>query len=134
MKLTATVRDGKLIPDSPVGWTIMLQEFAGKAVVLDVDVPKTVRSIRQNARYFGLIVPLASHSLSKTRDLPLSKDQTHWLLKSAFLGCEETPLGLVPMDSRTLTTKQFHDYCEKIELWLNEQGYHVPEQGEALEI
>ncbi len=134
MKLTAQVRDGKLVPDSPVAWTIMLQEFAGKAVVLDVDVPKKIRTIRQNSRHWSVLIPLLGHYLSKTRDVPLSKEQVHAVAVSAFLGCEETELGLAPMRTRDLTTKQFAHMDEQIALFLMEKGYPIPEPGETVEM
>lgn len=112
----------------------MLQEFAGKAVVLDVDVPKQIRSLRQNARHWAVLIPLLSHFLSKTRDLPLSKDQTHYIAVAAFLGCEETPLGPVPKRTRDITTKEFAHMDEQIALFLMEKGYPIPEPGQDVEI
>jgi len=130
MKFNGEVRGGKLLID-PASLAIACREYEGKRVTLEIEPEKSIRSLRQNSRYWGIIVPLASDFLSKTRDVPLSKDQTHYVLKSAFLGCEETPLGLVPMDSRSLTTSQFHAFCEAITLWLGENGYSVPESAEV---
>ena len=65
MKLTAQVRDGRLIPDSAVAWTILLQEFAGKTVVLDVDLPTRTRTVRHNARHFAVLIPLLGHYLNR---------------------------------------------------------------------
>ena len=129
MKLSGVVKDGELVID-PVAWAIALREFAGRRVIVDIDAERSVRSIRANNRYWGVLVPLAGDFLSKTRDVPLSKEQVHFVLTSAFLGCDETPLGLVPMRTRDLDTKQFAAYCEKVALWLMENGYHVPEPGE----
>lgn len=130
MKLSGEVRQGKLLID-PTSLAIALREYDGKRVSLEIEPERPVRSIRQNARYWSCIVPLAQDFLSKTRDVPLSKDQCHYVLKSAFLGCEETPLGLVPMDSRTLTTSQFQTFCEAITVWLAENGYAVPDSAEV---
>lgn len=130
MKFSGEVKGGKLLID-PAPLAIALREYDGKRVTLEIEPEKPVRSVRQNSRYWSLIVPLASDFLSKTRDIPLSKDQCHYVLKSAFLGCEETPLGLVPMDSRSLTTSQFHAFCEAITLWLGENGYAVPDSAEV---
>lgn len=129
MKLSGIVKSGKLVTD-PVAWAIAMRHLDGKRVVVDIDSEKAVRTLRQNSRYWSALVPLAGDFLSKTRDVPLSKEQTHWVLSSAFLGCEETPLGLVPMSTRVLTTKQFSGYCDKVELWLNENGYAVPAGAE----
>ena len=125
MKLAGVVKDGRLETD-PVSWAIAMREYADKRVTVEIEQEKSIRSVRQNSRYWGLIVPLAGDYLSKTRDVPLSKEQTHYVLKSAFLGCEETELGLAPMDSRTLTTAQFAQFCEKVTLWLAEHGYSLP--------
>lgn len=129
MKLLGVVKNGKLECD-PVAWAIALREHDGKRVVVDIEAERAARTTRQNNRYWGLIVPLASDFLSKTRDVPLSKEQVHFVLASAFLGCDETPLGLAPMSTRVLDTKQFSDYCDKVALWLGENGYAVPESGE----
>jgi hypothetical protein len=126
MKFPGEVKKGRLLIDA-AALAIALREFEGKRVVVEIEREKSIRSIKQNSRYWGLIVPLAGDYLSKTRDVPLSRDQTHYVLKSAFLGCEETELGLIPMDSRTLTTAQFAAYCEKVTLWLSEHGYFLPE-------
>lgn len=128
MKLPAEVSQGKLLMD-PVALAIACREYEGKRVVVDIEPEKSIRSVRQNSRYWSLIVPLAGDYLSKTRDMPLSKEQTHYVLKSAFIGCEETELGLIPMDSRTLTTAQFALFCEKVTVWLSEHGYFLPESA-----
>jgi hypothetical protein len=128
VKLAGEVKAGKLITD-PAAWAIAMREYDGKRVTVEIEPEKSIRSLRQNARYWSLIIPLASDYLSKTRDMPLSKEQTHYVLKSAFLGCEETELGLAPMDSRTLSTAQFAQYCEKITVWLSGHGYYLPESA-----
>jgi hypothetical protein len=59
---------------------------------------------------------------------------THEVLKGAFLGHEDTPLGKVPKASRTLNTEDFAAYCNKVEHWLlHDHGIVVPAKGESLE-
>lgn len=126
--------EGKFIPQEPASWPIAMRHFEGRRVVVDIEAYRERRTDRQSRRYWGMIVPLAGDLLSKTRDIPLSKESVHYVLKSAFLGTEETPLGLVPTDSRTLTTVQFCAFCDKVELWLMENGYCIPERGEPLQV
>jgi hypothetical protein len=125
MKLEGTIKSGRLICD-PAVWAIAMREFDGQPVVLEIEKKRSVRSLQANARFWGVLVPLAGHFLSQTRDVPLSKDQVKFVLCSAFLGCEETPLGLVPMRTSELDTKQFAEFCERIQKWLGENGYTVP--------
>ena len=129
MKLTGRVVAGKFTPDLPAAWPIAMREFDGKRVTLEIEAEKSRRSTQANARYFACLVPLAQHCLNLKRPglLPLSKDQTHAVLVSAFVGQEETELGPVPVRTRTMTKEQFHAFNEQVERWLNESGYSVPD-------
>ena len=133
MKLLGTITKGRFVPDYATDWSIAVQQFEGKRVAVEIDARRDVRTDRANRRYWGGIVPLAIELLSKTRDVPLSKEQVHYVLVSAFAGCDETPLGLVPVRTSSMDTAQFSIYCEKVEAWLAQQGYYLPAPGEAME-
>lgn len=123
-----------MIFDQPLAWTGSIVRHEGKRVTVTVRRQEQRRSIKANSRYWAVLVPLAGHLLSKTRDLPLSKKQVHYVLASAFAGTEESPLGVpIPVETHTFTTEQFHTYCTAIEVWLAEAGYTVPAPGELLE-
>lgn len=128
MKLSGEVKAGKLIC-RPAEWAIAMRQYEGHRVIVDIEPERQLRSLRANARYWSLLVPLAGDFLSKTRDVPLSKEQVHFVLASSFLGCDETPLGLAPMPTRRLDTKQFAGYCERITAWLGDNGYAVPDSS-----
>jgi hypothetical protein len=134
LKLSGEVRAGKLIITPQSSLAIVLRQCEGKRVVIDIEPERPVRTVRANSRYWSLLVPLAGDLLSKTRDVPLSKNQVHFVLKAAFLDVIETPLGMVPVDSHNLNTKEFSEYCERIQVWLADNGYSVPEPGELLEV
>lgn len=92
-----------------------LEAFEGKRVSVSIEAEKGRRSNAANRRYWSVIIPTCASILSQNRELPLSPDQTHWLLKSAFLGCYETPLGLVPKESHTLDTHAFFEFTSAVE-------------------
>lgn len=131
--MSGEVRAGKLIC-SPAAWAIAMREYADRRVVVTIEPERQLRSLKANARYWGVLVPLAGDFLSKTRDVPLSKMQIHFVLVSAFAGCEETPLGLAPVETHTMPSDVFSTMCERIQAWLAQNGYHVPAPGEAVEM
>jgi len=91
-----------------------LARWIGRRVTVVVSRYVKQRSNNQNAWYWSTIVPTVAGYLSQGRVLPLSNDQAHYVLKSAFIGQEETPLGPVPCSSAALTTAQFSEYVERI--------------------
>ena len=108
----------------------MLREFDGKAVVVDIEQKREARSLRANARHWALIVPLAQHALDLKRGrdaIPLSREQVHYVLVTAFGASEETDLGPVPVRSSLMDTQQFHAMDEKAARWLMDLGYSIPE-------
>lgn len=128
MKLSGVIKGGKRIYDQPAGPVIAIQDIGeGHRFVETIERERPLRSLRANARYWGLLVPLAQHQLSKTRDIPLSKDQVHFVLVGAFAGCDVTALGPVPVRTRTMDVRQFSVFCERVQAWLADQGLSVPE-------
>lgn len=131
------VRKGAFVPDDPVLWSIALREHDGAAVELTLAPKRERRSTRANARYWSILIALAKHHLNTLRGNevpPLSSMQVHEVLAGAFIGHEETPLGLVRCETKNLTQKQFYEYAERVALWLRENGYAIPEQGEPVEM
>lgn len=131
MKLSGEVKGGRLVI-APVPWAIAMNEFANRRVVVEIEAEKSLRTVRANARYWTVLVPLASHHLSKKRDIQLSKDQTHWILASAFVGIVATDLGAVPKETHTLSVQEFYNFTEEVSAWLAQEGYPIPEQGESI--
>ena len=128
------VRDCKLVIDQPMRWKGFLARQEGKRVTVTVEREIIRRTLSQNAWYWSIIVPTVASVLSRTRDVPLSNDQTHYVLKSAFIGVDETPLGPVPKSSAKLSTKEFSDYCDRIVAHAaSEWGFPIPQPGERPE-
>lgn len=95
------------------------------------------RSDGQNRLYWGSIVPAVQGYFNSTRDVPLSAEQVHYVLKCSFIGADEVegPLGtiLVPKKSRKLSTKQFTEYCDAIFAHFSTLGVHFPAPEDVLD-
>lgn len=105
----------------------LLANLDGKRLAVSIEPLGVTRSSQQNRWYWGGIVPVVGQHLSQGRDLDLHPSQVHYLLKSAFLGVDETALGPVPKRSRDLTTAQFSAYCEEIRAHAaSEWGLPIP--------
>lgn len=131
MKLTGQIRKGRRIYDNPAAVAIANMDVGeGRRFEETFERWRPIRSDQANRRYWGLLIPLAQHVLSQTRDLPLSKEQVHFVLVSAFAGCDITSLGPVPVPTRSMDTGQFSTYCEKVQAWLADAGIAVPEMNE----
>lgn len=132
MKFSGEVKGARLLID-PAALAIALREFDGKRITLTIEPEKSLRTVRANSRYWSILVPLAGDYLQKTRnrELPYSKEQVHYVLKSAFLGVDETPLGMVPKDSHNLSVGEFYEFTEQVTAWLTQAGYPVPDSAEV---
>ena len=133
-RFTGRVDQGRVCMDEPQRWLATLGRWNGKRVEVSIRVPTERRSSQQNRWYWSCIVPIAKEVLSQGRVVPLSKDQAHYVLASAFLGSEETPLGTVPIKTSALSTKDFATYCERIVAHAaSEWGIAIPVPGERME-
>jgi hypothetical protein len=110
---------------------VWLGKHEGQRVIVTAATEKQRRSTKQNRRYWSLVVPVAAEVLGAGREVPLSKDQTHEILKFAFIGHEQTVLGPTPKSSKDLSTAEFAAFCSKVEEWLlHSFGVVMPEHGD----
>jgi hypothetical protein len=129
-RLLAKKIGGRLIFDSPVHLQGVLAALPER-ISVTLERERVIRTSQQNRYYHSCIVPIVQEVLSVGRDLPLSRDQTHELLKQAFLGFEDTKLGRVGKSTRELDTKQFTKYCDDIQShFVTEFGIAFPRPGE----
>jgi hypothetical protein len=124
--------EGTLVWSEPTRVRATLAHLRGKAITITLEREVRRRSDPQNRWYWASVVPAVAEYLSIGRPLPISKDDAHYVLCSAFIGCDETPLGRVPSHSSTLTTEQFSTYCERIRAHAaSEWGLRIPGPDEA---
>lgn len=131
MKLFGLVEKGRLLFDDRTFLAIVLREFEGRRVTVEIDKEKKLRTLKQNARYWSLLFPMAKHHLNSKREiakeLPLNKEQVHAVLVSAFVGQEMTELGPVYVSTKTLSVQQFTILTDRVEKWLNDLDYDTSE-------
>ena len=110
--------------------TCLLKHWAaynaeGKTLV--VEIRRENRRTRQNARYWSIISDFAQHVPNQAGKFYLA-EQWHELFKAWFIGQIELPDGrYIPLSSKDLTIPEFAAFSEKVEAWLNEQGYQIKE-------
>jgi hypothetical protein len=127
----ATNEKGVLRADDQWLYVALMASLPAR-VRVTVERERQIRSLKANARYWSCIVPMVAAVLSVSRDVPLSNDQAHHVLKAAFIGTEDTPLGPVPKSSAGLDTAAFSAYCERIEgHFASEFGASIPNSESA---
>jgi hypothetical protein len=112
-----------------------LRPFASQDVVVTVEAfdPAT-NPIRRY--YFGAVVESVRRHLNQNREIPLSNQQTHKILKAAFLpevlGVDvHTELGDAELSTKGISVEKFLDYIESICAHsASEWGEEIPRPGE----
>lgn len=94
-------------------------------VVLTLEKQEEIRSTQANRRYFVQCTAVAE-LLSVGRDVPISKDQAHYILASAFWGVVETPFGPVPKSTKRMPVGRFNQYMDEIDAHFAAAGTPLP--------
>lgn len=131
-RLLAKNEKGRLAFDDPAHLQGVLAALPAR-VSVTLERIRQIRSSQANRYYWSCVVPVVAEVLSIGRDLPLSRDQVHELLKKAFIGIEQTPIGEVAKSSAALSTDEFSAYVEAIQAHFgSEMGVAFPHPGEGL--
>ena len=101
----------------------LLKQFAGKPVEIQVHKKAKIRSLSQNAYYWGVVVALIQADLQeKYGEKTITKQQVHELMKRE---CNKKELfheddGIViviGLETKRLTTSEFMDFIESVREW-----------------
>lgn len=138
------VQNGKInLPAQFRDW--VLKAFDGKEIRVIVKEYRMVRSTRQNAYYWGVVIPhmvAGFVSLGNNWLNPQNKEHqemVHEILKDRFLANgQEVVIGNEVVKTRPTTTeadtKEMNEFIERIKLFANEtMGIIIPDPGEIFE-
>ena len=136
----AKVRNRALHLMQPRRWAQWCEQFDdGEVVELIVRRPRTRRSDRQNAYYWGVVLALISeHTGQPVKAVYDGSGRVaagvHDFLKDKFLSCYDEFRDLeIVRSTSSLTSAEFEAYLEKIREWANDElGLTIPLPNEVL--
>ena len=83
---------------------------------VDIQPESTKRSLQQNKRYWAVLNQISDQACIEGRQY--SSGCWHEAAKRRFIGCIDLPGGgMVAMSTTDLTTKEFAEYCTRVEAW-----------------
>jgi hypothetical protein len=107
-----TVKSGELILDKPTRYLDEVRRLEGKQIEAIIRVYKSTRSNQQNNAYWGILIEILSNHLG------YDKNELHDALRAKFLSYIDAKTGLTVIRStKSLNTKEFCEYYEKIQRW-----------------
>lgn len=99
------IKGGKIKLDNPARFTPFLQSLEGKRIELVLREKRDLRSVDQNAYYFGVVIRMISETTG------FSEEETHEELKKRFNGGKSTT---------GMKTQEFEGYLAEIKRWAAE--------------
>lgn len=133
------IKDGQITNRQIVG--LAFRSLPDGAYSVKIKQKQKDRSLKQNAYYFSICVPMVREGLYELgyRNIK-TNDQAHSIVKNLFLKrshvIEETGLTIEEIPSTAdLSTMQFNEYIENIIQWGAEYlGIQIPYPNEKLEL
>lgn len=117
-RATVNATGDKLHASDKSAMLAALGKFASQEVVVTIEAHDPATNPMRRY-YFGVVVESVRRHLNQGRELPLSNQQTHKLLKGAFLpeilGVDvHTELGDAELSTKGMSVDKFLDYIESI--------------------
>jgi len=127
LKHTGKIEQGQLILDDEYLFNQQKLSLEGKRIQMTLEKYKTQRSLRQNAFYWGVVIPIIGDWTGE-----LEEDIIHNGLKKKFLGGKEIKGIEMVKSTKKLTTTEFELFIDKIRIWLMEEGINLPEPNQVI--
>lgn len=120
------IENGKLKLDDINDFKKYLLGLEGKKIQVSVRKYKTSRSLKQNAYYWGVIVPIISDWVGED-----DRESIHEALKEKFLKVRTNKGLKIVQSSAKLTTTEFEIYLDKVKRWASmECNLVIPDPNE----
>jgi len=125
-KHTATVKEGHIEFENKALFNACIKRLEGKKIIINVQKYKTIRSLKQNAYYWSVVIPIMSEQWK------CDEEQAHEALKEEFNPDtnKECPFK-IGKTTTLLSTTEFNIYLERIAIYASEQGILIPTPEDA---
>lgn len=130
-RVIGRVENGKFVAHDPKVFNAAFYCHEGKEVEFTPKRHRKVRSLNQNAYYFGVVVPMIGQAMGET-DI----DAVHEVLKHEHnyyitaIGKKEIR---VPLSTAELDTMDFEAYLERVRRWASEYfSLYIPLPNEVV--
>lgn len=108
--------DGRLHFDDPAAFAQVRAALRGQEVQVALERRQRLRSLRENAYYWGVVLPVLCEWSGYTAE------EMHDALKEKFLGkCDKRTKLWKTKSTAELTTAEFEDYVSEIRQWASEE-------------
>ena len=114
----------------------VLRNFEGKTVRIEISQNRKKRSCKQNAFYFGVVLPIVSRMFNESGN-DANQETIHTFLKGNIGGMKKaivSPDGEVLWQvesSVKMSTADFEEWLEKIRAWAAPFGVEIPFPNEG---
>jgi hypothetical protein len=113
----AKIENGKLVIENKKLFEVYLYGLNDKEVEVIIRKPKKHRSLKQNAYYWGVVIPLVAREMGE-----IELEETHDFMRNKFLRKGIDIKGKryeITRGTSSLSTVEFEDYLEKCRVWAN---------------
>lgn len=149
IQITASIKDGAIVPDQPVQYLNELAKLEGKSVEVQINVTE-VRSNKQNNYYWGTLIYMIHQDLvakgwraddidTFTYEGNLTRHHVHMYMRRKFLLFDHIDTetgevdGVTMRSTSSLSKKEFMDYIEAIRQWAVELlDINIPDPNEII--
>lgn len=149
IEITASIKNGAIVPDQPVQYYNELAKLEGKSVQVQIQVTE-VRSNKQNNYYWGTLIYMIHQDLLskgwRANDIDtfdydgnLTRHHVHMYMRRKFLVFDHLDTatgnidGIIMRSTSSLSTKEFGDYIEAVRQWAVELlDINIPDPNETV--
>lgn len=125
IKFLVNIHERAIIPENDHWFNHHLDKLEGKKLWLHLEDLKKQRSLKQNAYYWGVVIPLIADEIGEH-----DHNYVHALMKHRFLTKKKVIKNKVyeaTGSTRKLNTNQFNIFMDKVIHWANtELGLQIP--------
>ena len=124
--IISRVTNGKISPESTRAVVAFIQANEGRMVEIGLKSYKRKRSDKQNAHYWGCVVPTVYAKLIEIGEI-VSPEDVHLYLKGSIGGFQKRVMGKwVTQSSTELSTAEWSEWLDKICAWGALNGIAIP--------
>ena len=135
----AQIQSKKVLPFNKIEWDNMLSQMNGKEVVITIERFYNRRSLKQNAYYWGVIIPTVCRFYKDAYGENISRQDMHEFHMSKVGGIKaqvKEILGeiIISEDGKTssaMNTKEFANFIEEVYKFWAEAGCYIPDAKEV---